>query len=117
MNKPVMLLCGAIAVAAIWATAGFAQTGTDQTGSVAAPKTRIARVAKSLDPKTGAFHRVHRTKLKMSCSSCHSAETKDVLFLRRADVVPAAMPGQVDRQSCLGCHTAPAKPAWYGLGH
>jgi hypothetical protein len=71
---------------------------------------------KSLDPAKGDFHRLHTRKLKMTCSGCHSAESKDILFLRRNDVVPAAMPGQVDRKVCLGCHNSPAKPSWYGLG-
>jgi hypothetical protein len=80
-------------------------------GADAAPK----KGAASLDPVRGAFHRTHKA-LKLECGGCHSAGNADVLFLRRADVVPAAMPGQVDRKICLGCHTAPSKPAWYGLG-
>ena len=77
----------------------------------AAPKKGV----KSLDPANGAFHQVHAKKLKLGCGDCHSKDVTDILFLRRNDVVPAAMPGQVDRKICLGCHTAPAKPAWYGL--
>lgn len=77
----------------------------------AAPK----KGAPSLDPVKGAFHQTHKA-LKLECNGCHSANNADVLFLRRNDVVPIAMPGQVDRKVCLGCHTAPSKPAWYGLG-
>lgn len=76
----------------------------------AAPKKGV----RSLDPVRGAFHQVHAKKLKLGCGDCHSRDVTDILFLRRNDVVPAAMPGQVDRRICLGCHTAPAKPAWYG---
>ena len=73
------------------------------------------KVVKSLDPAKGYFHRVHTQKMKLGCNGCHSTEAKDILFLRKDDVVPAAMPGQVDRAICQGCHTAPSKPAWYGL--
>jgi len=52
----------------------------------------------------------------MGCGDCHSKQAGDILLLRRADVVPAAMPGHVDRKRCLGRHAAPAEPAWYGLG-
>ena len=69
---------------------------------------------KSMDPAKGRFHQTHTKKLKMVCTNCHSAEVKDPLFLRRDDVVPAGMPGQVDRSLCLSCHQEPSKPAWYG---
>ena len=49
----------------------------------------------------------------MACDSCHGNDLKDVLFLRGAEVA-ASGPGPVDRAVCLGCHQAPAKPAWYG---
>lgn len=77
------------------------------------PAAKPAAIAKSLDPGTGAFHRVHTQKLKMSCDTCHASELKDVLFLRGAEV-SASGPGPVDRAVCLGCHQAPAKPNWYG---
>lgn len=73
------------------------------------------KVVRSLDPAKGYFHQLHTKKMKMACTGCHSTEMRDILFLRKDDVVPAAMPGQVDRAICLGCHTAPSKPAWYGL--
>ena len=73
------------------------------------------KVVKSLDPSKGYFHQLHIQKMKMACTGCHSTEAKDILFLRKDDVVPAAMPGQVDRAICLGCHAAPSKPAWYGV--
>lgn len=73
------------------------------------------KTVRSLDPANGQFHQLHTKKTKMGCGSCHSAGAKDVLFLRKDDVVPAAMPGQVDRKLCLGCHAAPSKPTWYGL--
>ena len=69
---------------------------------------------KSMDPATGRFHQTHTKRLKIVCTTCHSAEFKDPLFLRKNDVVPAAMPGQVDRSLCLSCHQEPNKPAWYG---
>ncbi len=69
---------------------------------------------KSLDPAKGYFHQLHVQKMKMTCATCHSSEMRDILFLRKDDVVPAAMPGQVDRKVCLGCHQAPGKPTWYG---
>jgi hypothetical protein len=72
-------------------------------------------VVKSLDPANGYFHQVHTKTLNMNCISCHSSDNRDLLFLRKDDAVPAAMPGQVNRSICLGCHTAPSKPAWYGL--
>ena len=77
------------------------------------PATKPAASANSLDPVKGAFHRTHTQKLKMSCDTCHSAELKDVLFLRGTEVA-ASGPGPVDRALCLGCHQAPAKPTWYG---
>jgi hypothetical protein len=70
---------------------------------------------KSLDPVKGRFHRQHTQKLKMACDTCHSGDQTDVLFLRKDDVPAPGMPGQVDREVCLSCHKAPAKPAWYGL--
>jgi hypothetical protein len=69
----------------------------------------------TLDPATGYFHQVHTKNFGMPCATCHSSENLDVLFLRKDDVVPAEMPGQVNRSICLGCHKAPAKPSWYGL--
>ena len=75
---------------------------------------KSATSVKSLDPAKGRFHRTHTKKLKMACTDCHSGEIKDALFLRRNDVAPAGMPGQVDRSLCLGCHQEPSKPAWYG---
>jgi len=77
------------------------------------PTAKPAASTKSLDPVTGGFHRAHTQKLKMSCDTCHTAELKDVLFLRGAEVSSGG-PGPVDRALCLGCHQAPAKPAWYG---
>jgi hypothetical protein len=68
---------------------------------------------KSLDP-TSYFHQLHVQKMTMQCANCHSSETSDILFLRKDDVVPAAMPGQVDRHICLTCHQAPGQPTWYG---
>ena len=73
------------------------------------------KAAKSLDPVNGAFHQTHTKSLKLGCNGCHDPAGNDVLFLRKDDVVSATMPGQVDRVVCLGCHKAPAKPAWYGL--
>ena len=73
------------------------------------------KAVKSLDPTNGSFHQTHTKSLKMGCNTCHDRATKDTLFLRKDDVVPATMPGQVDRAVCLGCHKVPAKPAWYGL--
>lgn len=77
------------------------------------PATKPAAAAKSMDPAKGSFHRVHTQKLELSCGACHATELKDVLFLRGAEV-SATRPGPVDRAVCLGCHRAPAKPAWYG---
>ena len=78
-----------------------------------APAAKPAASVKSLDPVKGAFHRTHTQKLKLACDSCHATELKDVLFLRGAEV-SASGPGPVDREICLGCHQAPAKPTWYG---
>ena len=69
---------------------------------------------KSMDPANGRFHQVHTKKLKFECTSCHSSEQQDVLFLRKDDVLPAGMPGPVDRHLCLSCHQQPSKPTWYG---
>jgi hypothetical protein len=80
--------------------------------SIAAEKKGIPL---TLDPAIGYFHQVHTKNLGMSCATCHSSENRDVLFLRKDDVVPAEMPGQVNRSICLGCHKAPSKPTWYGL--
>jgi hypothetical protein len=77
----------------------------------AAPKKQPTR---SLDPAKGYFHQLHAKQMKMACGSCHSSEVRDILFLRKDDVVPAAMPGQVDRHVCLTCHQAPGTPTWYG---
>ncbi len=73
------------------------------------------RVVRSLDPTKGYFHQLHIQKMKLVCAGCHSTEVKDILFLRKDDAVPGAMPGHVDRAICLGCHAAPSKPAWYGV--
>ena len=75
---------------------------------------KSAAGVKSMDPVKGRFHQVHNKKLKLACDGCHSSEAKDTLFLRQDDVMPAAMPGQVDRSLCLGCHQQPNKPTWYG---
>jgi hypothetical protein len=50
----------------------------------------------------------------MGCDTCHSGGQTDILFLRKDDVPAPGMPGQVNREVCASCHTAPAKPAWYG---
>jgi hypothetical protein len=69
---------------------------------------------KSLDPVKGDFHKLHNQKMKMACDTCHSGGQTDVLFLRKDDAPAPGMPGQVNREICLSCHKAPAKPAWYG---
>jgi hypothetical protein len=69
---------------------------------------------RSLNPVDGRFHKIHTQNLKMGCGACHSAEQKDILFLRKDEPLPVGMPGQVDRHTCLSCHTKPAQPAWYG---
>lgn len=76
--------------------------------------TKTAAGIKSMDPIKGRFHRQHNQRLKMACDTCHSGGQTDILFLRKDDVVPAGMPGQVNRQICLACHTQPNKPTWYG---
>jgi cytochrome c553 len=90
---------------------GIAVTGASFGAADAAPK---KGATKSLDPAKGYFHQLHVQKMTMTCATCHSSETRDILFLRKDDVVPAAMPGQVDRHVCLTCHQAPGKPTWYG---
>ena len=70
--------------------------------------------AKSLDPVKGGFHRQHTQKLKMACDTCHGSGQTDILFLRKDDAPAPGFPGQVNRELCASCHTAPAKPAWYG---
>ena len=75
-------------------------------------KTKAAR-NKSLDPAKGDFHKLHNQKLGLACDACHSGQA-DVLFLRKDDAPAPGMPGQVNREVCLSCHKAPAKPAWYG---
>ena len=75
---------------------------------------KSAAGVKSMNSAKGRFHHTHTKKLKMACTNCHSSEVKDELFLRKNDVVPAGMPGQVDRSLCLGCHQEPNKPTWYG---
>jgi hypothetical protein len=87
-----------LALAAVGAADAAAKKGTDR----------------SLDPVRGRFHQLHTKKLGLNCSSCHTGQ-QDVLFLRGNEPLPAGMPGQVNRSVCLGCHTAPATPAWYGL--
>ena len=69
---------------------------------------------KSLDPVKGDFHKLHNQKMKMACDTCHSGGQSDILFLRKDDAPAPGMPGQVNREVCLSCHKAPAKPAWYG---
>ena len=76
--------------------------------------TKAATGDKSLDPVKGRFHRQHNQKLNMACDTCHSSERTDILFLRKDDAPAPGMPGQVNREVCLSCHKAPAKPAWYG---
>jgi hypothetical protein len=76
--------------------------------------TKAAAGTKSLDPVNGRFHRQHTQKLKMACDTCHAGGQTDILFLRKDDVPAPGMPGQVNREVCASCHTAPAKPAWYG---
>ncbi len=73
----------------------------------------VASARLSLDPFKGKFHQMHVQKLKAPCEMCHATELKDALFLRGSEV-SAGWPGPVDRAICLGCHQAPAKPAWYG---
>ena len=73
-----------------------------------------AAAGKSLDPVKGPFHQVHAKKLQLGCASCHASEQQDILFLRKDDAPTPDMPGQVNREVCLSCHKAPAKPAWYG---
>jgi hypothetical protein len=102
MTRPIVLLV--LAGAAAIVAAGAADAAAKKNGATL-----------SLDPARGYFHQVHAKKVKLTCTGCHSRDTHDVLFLRKDDVVPAAMPGQVNRSICLGCHTAPNKPAWYGL--
>ncbi len=90
---------------------GTVAVGTSIGAVGAAPK---KQATKSLDPAKGYFHQLHAKKMNMACSSCHSSEVRDILFLRKDDVVPAAMPGQVDRHVCLTCHQTPGTPTWYG---
>ena len=68
----------------------------------------------SMDPVKGRLHRQHTQKLKMACDTCHGSGQTDILFLRKDDAPAPGFPGQVNRELCASCHTAPAKPAWYG---
>jgi cytochrome c553 len=65
---------------------------------------------KNLMASDGRFHRTHTKKLSLQCDTCHGSEQKDTLFLRSGE---AQGLGPVDRNTCLGCHKSPAKPAWY----
>ena len=76
--------------------------------------TKAVSGSKSMDPIKGRFHRQHNQKLKLACDTCHSGEQTDILFLRKDDAPAPGFPGQVNREVCASCHTAPAKPAWYG---
>ena len=76
------------------------------------PARPVASARLSLDPLKGRFHQTHTQKLKASCDTCHSTDLNDVLFLRGSEAPRG--PGPVDRATCLGCHQAPSKPAWYG---
>ncbi len=67
--------------------------------------------ARTLDPKTGRFHAVHKNE-DLKCESCHSKTQEDILLLRR-DEMPRE--GYITREDCLACHKAPDKPAFYGL--
>jgi formate hydrogenlyase subunit 6/NADH:ubiquinone oxidoreductase subunit I len=78
------------------------------------PVTAKATGTKSMDPVKGRFHRQHTQKLKMGCDTCHTGAPNDILFLRKDDAPAPGFPGQVNREVCASCHTAPAKPAWYG---
>ena len=76
------------------------------------PARPVASAKLSLDPAKGRFHQVHTQKLQLACDTCHVTESKDVLFLRGSEAPRG--PGPVERATCLGCHEAPARPAWYG---
>jgi hypothetical protein len=63
-----------------------------------------------MDPAKGSFHKKH-AKAKVECTTCHDTKTVDVLVVEQAS---AKAPGPINREVCLGCHQAPAKPTWYG---
>lgn len=104
------------AIAAI--AVGFAVLAMPVVAADDAAKKPVAAKAavgnKSMDAAKGRFHRQHNQKLKMACDTCHTGGQTDILFLRKDDAPAPGMPGQVDREVCLSCHKAPAKPAWYG---
>lgn len=70
----------------------------------AAPGKAGAKAKPSLD----RMHAAHKAKLNLECSACHTETQVDTLLIKTY----AAMP--VDRDTCLACHQAPGKPAWYG---
>ena len=71
----------------------------------------LAQSKLSLSPADGRFHQKHVKGLSLTCNTCHAAELKDVLFLRHDESQGI---GPVDRNGCLTCHKAPARPTWYG---
>lgn len=72
-----------------------------------------ANVSSTSQMQTGKrFHKTHVTKAKLACDTCHSPSNEDALRVRVREA--PGMPGAVNREACIGCHQAPAKPTWYG---
>jgi len=74
------------------------------------PAKKATAAGKKSMAADGRFHRTHTKKLSLQCDTCHATEQKDTLFLRSGETQGL---GPVDRNTCLGCHKSPAKPAWY----
>ena len=63
----------------------------------------------------GRYHQTHVKVAKLACDSCHTRTPEDILFLRKDEAWPAGMPGQVDRNICIGCHLPGTKGSFWAV--
>jgi len=108
MNKRIALVVGglllALALPGIHAAEG-------QGGAAAKP---VLSGKPSMAEK-GAFHKVHKQKVKSNCDDCHTkgALPPNTVMLRLNDKLAKGDPGPVDHETCFDCHRRASKPLPY----
>lgn len=77
-----------------------------------AKKKMVFTEKRSMDVKSGRYHKLHEKQEKLECGDCHEKVQEDILYLRKDDRMSPklAEQGQVDRKGCLTCHKPGYKP-------
>lgn len=95
-------------------TAGVT-TGVATAAAPAGASAKPVLAGKRSMAEKGAFHKVHKQKVKTNCDDCHTkgALAPNTVKLRLNDKLAKGDPGPVDHETCFDCHRRANKPLPY----